>query len=84
MSRSLIATAFRVRRAYLEKHGRAPRLLRPRRFTEKIQWRKLFDFNPLFPTLCDKIAVRDYIAGMEAGKGGSHSGCDHAYGICSG
>ncbi|MDQ2930642.1 MAG: hypothetical protein M3Y05_07505 [Gemmatimonadota bacterium] len=62
MYRSLIATAFRVRRAYLEKHGRAPRLLRPRRFTEKIQWRKLFDFNSLFPTLCDKIAVREYIA----------------------
>ncbi|MEO6209258.1 MAG: ATP-grasp fold amidoligase family protein [Gemmatimonadaceae bacterium] len=62
MSRSLIATAFRLRRAYSGKHGRAPRLLRPRRFTEKIQWRKLFDFNPLFATLCDKIAVRDYIA----------------------
>ncbi|MEO8881179.1 MAG: ATP-grasp fold amidoligase family protein [Gemmatimonadaceae bacterium] len=27
-----------------------------------MQWRKLFDFNPLFPILCDKIAVRDYIA----------------------
>lgn len=62
MYHSLIATALRVRRAYSKKHGRTPHLLRPRRFTEKIQWRKLFDFNPLFPTLCDKIAVRDYIA----------------------
>ncbi len=62
MYHSLIATALRVRRAYAKRHGRAPRLLRPRRFSEKIQWRKLFDFNPLFPILCDKIAVRDYIA----------------------
>lgn len=62
MNHSLIATALRVRRAYTKRHGRAPRLLRPRRFSEKIQWRKLFDFNPLFPILCDKIAVRDYIA----------------------
>jgi len=59
---SLIARALRVRRAYAKAHGRAPHLLRPRRFTEKIQWRKIFDFNPLFPTLSDKIAVRDFVA----------------------
>jgi teichuronopeptide biosynthesis TupA-like protein len=27
-----------------------------------MQWRKIFDFNPAFPILCDKIAVRDFIA----------------------
>ncbi|MBA2682876.1 MAG: hypothetical protein H0U66_00085 [Gemmatimonadaceae bacterium] len=58
----MIARALRVRRAYARVHGRAPRLLRPRRFTEKMQWRKIFDLNPLFPILCDKIAVREYIA----------------------
>jgi len=62
MHHSLIARAFRVRRAYAKAHGRPPRLLRPLRFTEKIQWRKIFDFNPVFPILCDKIAVREYIA----------------------
>jgi hypothetical protein len=62
MHHSLIARAFRVRRAYAKAHGRPPRLLRPRRFTEKIQWRKIFDCNPVFPILCDKIAVREYIA----------------------
>jgi hypothetical protein len=62
MHRSLIASALRVHRRYARAHGRAPRLLRPRRYTEKMQWRKLFDFNPLFPVLCDKIAVREYIA----------------------
>ena len=63
MYHSLISRALRVRRAYAKAHGRAPHLLRPRRFTEKIQWRKIFDFNPVFPTLGDKIAVREYIAG---------------------
>jgi hypothetical protein len=51
----------RVRRAYRAKHGRAPRLMRPRRFTEKMQWRKLFDLDPRFSVLSDKLAVRDYI-----------------------
>ena len=38
----------RVRTAYAHAHnGRKPRLLRPRRFTEKMQWRKLFDLNPI-------------------------------------
>lgn len=62
MSRSLLARAIRVCRAHARAHGRLPRLLSPRRFTDKMQWRKLFDFNPAFPTLCDKLAVRDFIA----------------------
>lgn len=33
----------------------------PRSFNEKIQWLKVFDKNPLYPTLVDKLAVRDYI-----------------------
>jgi len=53
----------RVRAIYIEKHkGRKPRLLRPDRFTEKMQWRKLFDLNPVYAVLSDKLAVRDFIA----------------------
>jgi hypothetical protein len=52
----------RVRAAYIAAHSRAPRLMAPRRFTEKIQWRKLFDMNPVYAILCDKLAVRSYIA----------------------
>jgi hypothetical protein len=62
MPSPLLKRAFRVCRAYVRAHGRVPRLLSPRRFSEKMQWRKLFDFNPVFPILCDKIAVRDFIA----------------------
>ena len=42
--------------------GRFPNYLQPASFTEKMQFRKLFDRNPLFPVFCDKLAVRDYVA----------------------
>ena len=47
---------------YRRVFGRFPNLLRPQRFTEKMQWRKLFDLNPLYAVLSDKIAARDFIA----------------------
>ncbi|MDX6278033.1 MAG: hypothetical protein QOJ72_2161 [Nocardioidaceae bacterium] len=55
------AAVRRIRTAYRAKHERPLRLLAPRRYTEKIQWRKAFDMNPLFGILSDKLAVRDYI-----------------------
>lgn len=51
-----------VRTIYSDAHGRSPHLLRPRRFTEKMQWRKLFDLDPRYAIFCDKLAVRDFIA----------------------
>lgn len=57
-----MAAIDRVRLAYVKHHGRKPRLLRPIRFTEKIQWRKLFDLNPVYAVLSDKLAVRDFVA----------------------
>lgn len=47
---------------YLRAHRRPPRLLTPRRYNEKIQWRKLFDFNPAYARLSDKYALRGFIA----------------------
>jgi hypothetical protein len=52
----------RVRSDYAAAHGRPPRLLRPRRYTEKMQWRKLFDLDPFYAILCDKLASRDFVA----------------------
>ena len=52
----------RIRQKYRQTHGRALALFRPHRFTEKIQWRKLFDLDPIYAIFCDKLAVRDYIA----------------------
>jgi TupA-like ATPgrasp len=51
-----------IRASYVHAHGRSPKIFRPRRFTEKIQWRKLFDRNSLFPVFCDKLATRELIA----------------------
>jgi hypothetical protein len=56
------ALLYRIWTRYRLAHGRAPNLLRPRRYTEKIQWRKCFDHNPAFTMLCDKLAVRAFIA----------------------
>jgi hypothetical protein len=52
----------RVSIEYRRKHGRLPALLRPRRFTEKIQWRKLFELEPCFAVISDKLAARDFVA----------------------
>jgi TupA-like ATPgrasp len=53
-----------IRRVYLTYHnchGFYPSIMFPVRFTEKIQWRKLFDLNPIYSILCDKLAVRDFV-----------------------
>lgn len=34
----------------------------PTTFNEKLQWLKLHDHNPLYTTLVDKVAVKDYVA----------------------
>ena len=52
----------RVRSRYQAYSGRPVNLLRPLRYTEKVQWRKLFDLDPRYSILCDKLAVREFIA----------------------
>jgi hypothetical protein len=52
----------RLRATYAQMHGQMPNLFRPRGFTEKMQWRKLFDRNPAFNLFCDKLATRDFVA----------------------
>ena len=51
----------RIYHSYHARHGFYPSLIFPVRYTEKIQWRKLFDLNPFYPVLCDKLAVRDIV-----------------------
>jgi len=41
--------------------GYPPNIKSPRTFNEKILHRKLFDFNPTFPLLADKIAARSIV-----------------------
>lgn len=44
--------------------GKKLNLCNPATFSEKIQWLKLYDRNPLYTTLVDKAAVKDYVASM--------------------
>jgi hypothetical protein len=48
-------------RKYLRHLHRLPNYFEPRLYTEKIQWRKLCDRNPLFPILSDKLKVREFV-----------------------
>lgn len=50
-----------VERKFHECHGYPPNLKSPASFNEKIQWRKLYDHNPLYPILSDKWRVREYV-----------------------
>jgi len=47
---------------YFKKIGQELNLEDPQRFTEKIQWLKIFNRNPQYTNLADKCEVRDYVA----------------------
>lgn len=47
---------------YLRTYKCWPNLNRPRRFTEKVWHRLLYDRNPILTTICDKYRVRNYVA----------------------
>ena len=36
----------------------------PKSYNEKLQWLKLYDRNPLYTTMVDKYAVKDYVANI--------------------
>lgn len=42
--------------------GYWPNLNEPATFSEKLQWIKLFDHNPLYTTMVDKYLVKEYVA----------------------
>lgn len=47
--------------AYRVHMGRRLNLTNPQRLTEKIQWIKLYDRNPLYVTLSDKASVKEWV-----------------------
>lgn len=47
---------------FLKKIGYRLNLQNPKTFNEKIQWVKLYDRNPLYVNLADKLLVRDFVA----------------------
>jgi hypothetical protein len=49
-------------RAFLSTHGHAPNIASPQTFNDHILHRIVHDRDPRLNTICDKIAVRDFIA----------------------
>ena len=52
-----------LRLQYWIKTGRYLHLYQPKRFTEKLQWYKMYYRNPLMHQCADKYAVREYVTG---------------------
>ena len=46
---------------FRRKVGYFPNIAHPRRYHEKMLWRKLLDHNPVFRVFCDKLATKDYV-----------------------
>lgn len=51
-----------TRLIYRLKTGKRLNLKNPQTFNEKLQWLKLYDHNPLYTTLVDKYAVKQWVA----------------------
>jgi hypothetical protein len=51
----------RIVRQFTESHGFPPDLEDPKTWSEKIQWMKLFDHDPLYVRCSDKYRMRDYV-----------------------
>ena len=54
--------------SYWKAFGRPLNLKSPERYTEKLQWQKLYDRNPLYHTLADKAEVKTYVASRIGGE----------------
>ena len=52
----------RIAQSFWKRRGRIPNFARPSELGETVQWRKVFDHNPLFTTLCDKLAAKRWVA----------------------
>lgn len=52
----------RLAERFHKKQGRWPNFAAPTTLSELVQWRKLFDHNPLFPVLTDKLAAKRWAA----------------------
>ncbi len=51
-----------IRIKYEEALGKKLNLDNPVTYNEKLQWLKLYDHNPIYTTMVDKVNVKDYVA----------------------
>ena len=50
-----------IKRVFMERMGYNLNLENPQTYNEKLQWMKLYYHNPLYTTLVDKYAVKQYV-----------------------
>lgn len=53
---------FWIETLYRLRFGEKLNLKNPKSFNEKLQWLKLYDKNPLYPVIVDKITAKDWVA----------------------
>lgn len=56
-----LAPKYTTKHYYERKTGKKIDIDNPKTYNEKIQWTKIYDHNPLYTALADKLKVRDYI-----------------------
>lgn len=59
---NFLPDALDIKLLYLAHMGKLPNLKKPQTFNEKLNWLKLNDHNPLYTTLVDKYAVKEWVA----------------------
>jgi hypothetical protein len=57
----LVSSKMLIQLRYYYIFGSLPNLTTPRKFNEKVQWRKLNERNPLFVVCADKVLVKDWV-----------------------
>lgn len=60
----LVPDSIYLRFLYRKNVGHWPSFSNPKSFTEKIQWLKLNNRNPLYSTLVDKYRVKEYVSSV--------------------
>ena len=58
----IVTDKFYVKIQYRARLGVFPNLKNPQSYTEKLQWLKLYDHNPAYTNLVDKVLVKDIVA----------------------
>lgn len=49
---------------YRVQMGEKLNLVEPKKYNEKLQWLKLYDHNPMYSTIVDKFAVKEYVSNL--------------------
>ena len=61
MNASLYFLHKRQVKLFRKRVGYYPNIAFPKKYHEKMFWRKVFDNNPFFGVFCDKLATKEYI-----------------------